>query len=107
MLTLERARRMGAGFIRQLRVAAAYKDVFAGEAGELVLYDILAKAGVFEIVTVVGAPDASAFRDGRRSLALDILKTLRWDAERLVELADRRDAAAAGLEQAPTEARIN
>lgn len=60
---------------RRVAVALAYKRVFGGEDGELVLHDIMRRGGVLRTGFDV-RPGLTAFNEGRRSLALEIVREL-------------------------------
>lgn len=91
MLDIRKARKMGLAFLRRARLQAAYRDVFESERGKVVLYDMLERAGVLSVSHVAGDSHTTAFNDGRKSLPLEILDLLRWDPERVVDLANARD----------------
>jgi hypothetical protein len=91
MLDIEKARRMGIAFINRAKVQAAYRDVFDGEAGKRVLYDILRRAAVLSTPMVMGDPYETMRQIGRQDLAREILEILRWDPERLIALAEERE----------------
>ena len=79
------------GLRRQLRLRAAYRDVFATPAGELVLHDLLRRAGILSTSVVLGSPEATHVNEGRRQLALEILQQLRWSEGDLAKLAAQRE----------------
>jgi hypothetical protein len=93
MISIEQARKMGATFIKRYRISETYKSVFGSPDGELVLLDLMRRLGLFETSVVFGAEDEVLYREGRRSVALEILDLLRFDGERVLELAKRRDEA--------------
>jgi len=76
----------------QLALAESYRRVFAAGDGETVLTDLLRRAGMLEVATVEGDPFATHFRDGRRSLALEIVAQLRFTESELLRLALQRTA---------------
>lgn len=78
-------------FRRALRIKAAYRETFESPAGTLVLRDLLRRAGALETSMEPGDPGMTAFREGRRSLALDVLQQLRWSEGELAQLARERD----------------
>lgn len=84
---IERARTLLAAQARQKALARAYSELFGSPAGEMVLSDILAAAGVLQVGHVAGDPNAAIWSDGRRSLGLFILERLRWREMELVKLA--------------------
>jgi hypothetical protein len=67
-----------------------YREVFGGEAGERVLRDLLRNCGVLETSMEAGDPHMTAWRDGRRSVALEIMEVLRYEETQLVQLARER-----------------
>ncbi len=65
----------------------AYRQVFSGERGKVVLADILRRGGLMGTTFEPGEPESAAiFREGRRSLALE-----------LVEMVNRDPAAALAM----------
>lgn len=72
---------------QRLADARAYERVFATPEGQRVLHDILRAGGILAIAHVAGDPFATAFQDGRRSLALHIIDQLRWNEAALNKLA--------------------
>ena len=72
---------------RQIATIDAYSRVFGSPDGQLVLVDLIKKAGVLEATHEPGMAD---YNNGRRSLALDIMAMLRMDAAKLLELVQRR-----------------
>jgi hypothetical protein len=72
---------------RRVRLNRAYRALFDSVDGALVLQDLLQRGGVLATsVTGAGADDVH-FREGRRSLALDILSELRWSEMEVLQLA--------------------
>lgn len=73
-----------------LRVKAAYRETFEPPAGQMVLRDIARRGGMFETSM---EPDAhmTSFKEGRRSLALEIFQMLRWSDGEIAQLATQRD----------------
>lgn len=67
----------------QKQLVAAYRTAFDGEAGSIVLHDLVVQC---HVMTTHGG---GAFEEGQRSTVLYILKMLRTDPERLQRLADR------------------
>lgn len=68
------------------RLLQAYSDVFGGEAGRVVLADILEHGHVLESTYVRGDSHETAVREGERSLALHIIGMLKTDIESLGDL---------------------
>ena len=89
--------RVAAHFGSRTALARAYREVFAGSAGHLVLTDLLRSAGVLEVATVRGDPAMTHFNDGRRSLGLLLIERLRWSEGELLKLAEDRARASAEL----------
>ena len=86
-------------FIKRLiRVNRSYQAVFDTREGGLVLRDLLVKGGVLETSFTPGDPEATAFKEGRRSLALEIIEALRWSEGELVKLAQERTSDRLALE---------
>lgn len=83
---------MGAAFIARFKIASLYRDVLGRDDGRRVLIDICNRAGLLKVCEVRADPNMAIWHDGRRSLALEILDLVRWDAEELVRLAEERDA---------------
>lgn len=75
---------------RQRRLGRAYRELFDGPTGELVLNDLLREAGMLDDGFVPGEPDTSAFNAGKRSVALHILEKLRWTETALLALSQAR-----------------
>jgi hypothetical protein len=64
-------RRNGPDELKRLKIA--YEELFNSEAGQEVLHDIITNAGVFHS-GMSPSPHASAFFEGKRSLAIEILE---------------------------------
>ena len=74
----------------QLDLAAlirAYQETFRPEAGQLVLADILRKASVVQTTYVVGDAMETAFNEGRRRGALEIVNMINADPAEALRLA--------------------
>lgn len=82
-------------FEKAASLAADYKAVFGGPPGERVLHDLLVKGHVHEITLDLDSVANTAYREGRRSLVLEIVEQLRRDPKYLasVALTQRRDEA--------------
>lgn len=81
---------------RLVSSARRYRNVFAnGGDGAWVLNDILRRGGMLETSVVPGDTQMTGFREGRRSLAMEILKEsgVRESAllKRIEELADETE----------------
>lgn len=87
-------------FKRQLAVKAAYRDVFDTPEGQMVFRDLARRSGLHETSFEPGDPQHTAFKEGRRSLFLEILQQLRWTEGEIAQLARERDpdALAAAIE---------
>lgn len=72
-------------------VQQAYARVFGSPDGALVLNDLVAKNGLLRTSVEPGDPHMTAFNEGRRAAALDLLNKLRWTPARIVELAGARN----------------
>jgi hypothetical protein len=68
---------------RRITLTKAYKDVFGSIDGQIVLKDLVARAGILEA-------DPGKFAAGRRSIVLEILLELRFDETALMALAAER-----------------
>jgi hypothetical protein len=77
-------------WLRKRRLAAAYRAVFGSPEGKLVLADLLRRGGILETSHVPGDACSTAFQEGRRAMALDIIAELRWSDGELVQLAQQR-----------------
>lgn len=55
-----------------------YRSTFATPEGTATLHDIVRRAGVYS-TSFTHDPHATAFREGRRALALEIMSMLRMD----------------------------
>jgi hypothetical protein len=73
------------GFRRRAAVSQAYHAVYATEDGRRVLFDLMRRAGMLETAP---DPSDSRFYEGRRSLALEIVKELRWTEAEMMALAE-------------------
>lgn len=89
----ERSREAGAQ--DEAALIGAYRTAFAGGNGTAVLADILRKAGIVQRTFLPG-DDAmtAAWREGRRSLALEIIEMCNRDPEALLTMARTGDVAA-------------
>lgn len=80
-------------FEKAASLAADYKAVFGGPPGERVLHDLMVKGHIHEITLDTDSATLTAFREGRRSLVLEIVEQLRRDPKYLasVALTQRRE----------------
>jgi len=80
-----------ASILRQWRARLglnrAYRAVFDNADGQRVLADLLIKGNALSTSQVEGAPDQTAFNEGKRALVLGILSELRWSEMQLFKLA--------------------
>lgn len=91
-ISIQKLRHMGEAFIAKYRIASAYQETFGHPAGQMTLRDILRRAGVLETSIVQGDAQLSAWKEGRRALALEIIECLRWNEMELLSLATERTA---------------
>jgi hypothetical protein len=66
------------GRVRRAALGRAYQRVFAGDDGKLVLRDLLRRAGALRTSFDL-RPGMTEWNEGRRSLALEILRELNLD----------------------------
>ena len=67
-----------------------YDRIFSSEDGQRLLKDLAQRNHVFDVITVP-EPSISAFRDGRRSVVIDIINLNLRDMERLGRESNGRD----------------
>ena len=72
---------------RRRQTTEAYRTIFALPMGQIVLRDLIERGGVLAVSHVPGLPDDTAFRDGRKSIVLELLTTLRFSAAELIALS--------------------
>lgn len=60
-----------------------YQTVFNSHVGGKVLWDIMKQGNILNVSHTAGDPYATAFEEGRRSLALFILEKLKTDTKKL------------------------
>ncbi len=90
MSLLEQARDGLEALRARRRLAHAYRDCFEAPAGRLVLADLLRQSGILEVSHAPGDAYETAYREGRRSMALELLNRLRWTEMELLALARER-----------------
>lgn len=73
----------------------AYQAVFAGPVGQLVLADILTRAGLVGSSFVPGDPCATAFNEGKRRIGLEIIESLNVNPDNVLRML--REGETAGL----------
>jgi hypothetical protein len=77
-------------FSRQKAIRSAYHTVFDSPDGKLVLTDMLQAGGLLESSMVGGDAHMTHYREGRRSMALDLIHKLRWTEGEVMQLALQR-----------------
>ena len=69
-------------------LVSAYREVFGGERGKVVLADILRRGGLMARTFAPGEPESAAiFREGRRSLALELVEMVNRDPDAALAMA--------------------
>jgi len=63
-----------------------YKETFGTQNGKKVLFDLVKRSGFFAPAHVEGDPYSTHYNDGRRQVALYILKKLETDIDKLLAL---------------------
>lgn len=58
-----------------------YRRTFSSDYGQRVLADMLRRGGVMQSSFVAGDPQMTAFREGRRRVALEIIETINRNPE--------------------------
>lgn len=97
-----RPRGADAEAVRQrARLHAAWHAIEATAEGQTVIADLMTLAGATVGSHSPGDPYQTAFNEGRRSIAIDVMERLRWTEARLLEYVRRRDAAADAETAAP------
>lgn len=74
---------------RAVATSKAYKAVFDSIDGKLVLIDLIKQCGILD-ASHEDMPGLNDWKNGRRSVVLDILKQLRFDEGGLLELVQAR-----------------
>lgn len=64
---------------------ADYRLVFSGDAGQRVLADICRRAGVMQTTWGDDGPFGTAYREGRRRTALEIIEVINSNPESVVD----------------------
>jgi hypothetical protein len=85
---------------RQLTVFQAYHRTLDNPDGQLVVTDILIAGGLLESSHTLGDAYDTAFREGRRSMALHVIDRLRWSNTEIVKLANEQTAQTLDTEEA-------
>ena len=68
----------------------AYQGVFGTPEGRMVLHDLLREGGMLKTSHVLNDPADTAFREGKRAMALHLVGRLRWSESELLALAQQR-----------------
>jgi hypothetical protein len=76
------------------KIGDSYRRLFESPDGQFVLMDLLNRSGVLQTSMVAGEPHMTAYREGRRSIALEIIQLMQWSEMELVRLSMQRTAAA-------------
>ena len=74
---------------KRLSIVHHYKHVFSSDEGKRVLWDILKQGNILASSHSPGCPNETAYQEGRRSLALDILKKLKTDTTQLEKYLEK------------------
>lgn len=62
--------------ISKTEILKAYYETFGGDAGQIVLHDLIKMGHVLGTTFVPGDPMATAFREGQRAIVLAILTAI-------------------------------
>lgn len=84
--------RVSDALTRKRRLADAYQRVFGSDDGRMVLTDLLRHGGLLETSHEPGDPCTTAFNEGRRSMACEILAQLRWSEADAQHIALEQEA---------------
>ena len=85
---------------RRAALSHAYHRVYDTPEGKMMIDDLLRKSGLLETAHEPGDAATTSFRDGRRSMGLEILQALRWTEGELVKLAQEQTAERLNQEEA-------
>lgn len=77
-------------FTRKAKLHTAFQAVFTTPEGELVLEHICKAGKVFEACHKDGDVERSRLNEGRRELALEILRFVRRDHRAMVQMLDKQ-----------------
>jgi len=77
-------------FLPRLAINASYRAVFDSPEGERVLHDLMQRAGILETSVIEGDAGMTHFKEGRRSVVLDILAELQWSESDIARAARER-----------------
>jgi hypothetical protein len=75
---------------RHSKIAAAYRDVFSGPNGQVVLADIMAQCGVYAPIPP-GDAMAMAYAEGMRNVALMIASHMAYKPSEFVQRATQHN----------------
>jgi hypothetical protein len=80
------------GSNRRYATHADYQQVFGSDVGERVLWHLMKSCGMLVPTMSMTKPDAlaMAFNEGRRSVALDILRAVSMDIKKLEKLMKKQ-----------------
>lgn len=70
-----------------------YRHVFESDAGQRVLADICRRNYVVQSTFAVGSADVTAFQEGRRRAALEIIETINRDPEVIAKMIAEGETA--------------
>ena len=85
--TRRERRDAGAARTRRAELIADYRTVFSTPSGQRVLADICRRTGVMQSSFTGDGAEATAYREGRRRAALEIIETINSDPETLARVA--------------------
>jgi hypothetical protein len=74
---------------KQQSISSDYKKIFESHGGKNVLWDLMKFTGFLGPSHVIGDSHTTAFNDGQKATVLHILKTLKYDQEKLQKQIDR------------------
>lgn len=75
---------------RRAKLHETYQSVFSSPAGEEVLIHICKVGHVFTSTFVDGDPQKTALNEGKRVLALSILKFIKKDHKAVIEMLEKQ-----------------
>lgn len=75
---------------RRAKLHEHYQDVFSSPSGEQVLIHICKVGHVFQTTHVKGDPNETAINEGKRILALSILKFVKKDHKAVLEMIEKQ-----------------
>ena len=86
-------REQGRAFIERTEIAELYQAVLNAPDGQRMLAHFLNMAGLLKTSQVDGDPFRTAWNEGRRSVALEVLELLRWNALDALKLSQARQTS--------------